>query len=311
MLGRVVLSGQNQWVQGVIEFTPPENIYSIAVGPDCSNYYNYTRYNELHYYMDKFVLAPKPDFTFKTITAIAGNACSGHYVLKAPAYGSANYQWYKDGVLIPGATAQTYTVPDKADAAGYYVANINLPYGNCLNTLPYTVSFTDLNKFSLGNDTTLCAPATKILNANWHNATSYLWNDGSINSTLSINKSGTYWVQLADENGCTKKDSINITVRGCENCRLFIPSAFTPNDDGLNDIFKATPQCEYIGLRNFDFRIYNRWGQLVFRTNDMHQGWNGMYKNEKVDQGIFVYVVNYALLQNEPLQQRGTVTVIR
>ncbi len=311
MLGRVVLSGQNQWVQGVIEFTPTVNIYSIAVGADCTNYYSYTQDNELHYYMDKFVLAPKADFAFKTITAIAGNACSGHYVLKAPPYHNATYQWYKDQVLIPGATSETLTVPEKPEAAGNYVVNVGRPYNTCLNSLPFPVNFSQLNNFTLGKDTLLCSPASITLNANDPNVTSYLWQNGSTDDTQQVDTSGLYWVRLTDEYGCVKKDSINITVRGCETCRLFIPSAFTPNDDGLNDIFKATPQCKYIGLRNFDLRIYNRWGQLVFSTNDINRGWNGMYKNEKVDPGIFLYVVNYALLQNEPLQQRGTVTVIR
>ncbi len=130
-------------------------------------------------------------------------------------------------------------------------------------------------------------------------------------TTQQVDTSGLYWVKLTDDYGCTKKDSINITVQGCENCRLFIPTAFTPNGDGLNDVFEATPQCKYIGLSNFDFRVYNRWGQLVFRSNDIHQGWNGMYKNQEVPPGVYIYVVNYSLLQNEPVQQRGTVTLIR
>ena len=64
-------------------------------------------------------------------------------------------------------------------------------------------------------------------------------------------------------------------------------------------------------LTSFDLRVYNRWGQLVFRTHDINQGWNGMYKNQEVPPGVYIYVVNYSLLQNEPVQQRGTVTLIR
>lgn len=311
MLGHVVLSGQDQWVQGAIEFTPSVNIYSIAIGPDCTNYYNYTQYNELHYYMDNFVLAPKPDFGFKTITTITGNACSRHFVLKAPPYINATYQWYKDQVLIPNAKSEIYTVPDKPEAAGNYVVNIGQPYNTCLNSLPFAVNFSSLNNFTLGNDTLLCSPASITLNAKEPSVTSYLWQNGSTDNTQQVDTSGLYWVQLTDEYGCTKRDSVNITVRGCDKCHLFIPSAFTPNGDGLNDIFKATPQCPYIGLRSFDFRIYDRWGHLVFRTHDIKQGWNGMYKNEEINQGVYIYVINYTLLQNEPLQQRGTVTLIR
>ncbi len=311
MLGRIVLSGQNQWVQGAIEFTPTVNIYSIAVGPDCTNYYNYTKYDELHYYMDNFVLAPKPDFGFKTITAVSGDSCNGHYVLKAPPYLNSTYQWYKDQVLIPGAISETYTVPDKPEAAGNYVVNIGRPYNTCLNSLPFAVNFSSLKNFTLGNDTLLCAPASITINATTPDATSYLWQNGSTDATQQVDTSGLYWVKLTDDYGCVKQDSINIKVQGCENCRLFIPNAFTPNGDGLNDVFEATPQCKYIGLSNFDFRVYNRWGQLVFRSNDINKGWNGKYKSKEVPPGVYIYVVNYSLLQNEPVQQRGTVTLIR
>jgi len=311
MLGRVILSGQDQWVQGAIEFTPSVNIYSIAVGPDCTNYYNYTQYNELHYYMDNFVLAPKPDFGFKTITAVTGNACTGHFVLKAPPYINATYQWFKDQKLIPGATSETYAVPDKSEAAGNYVVNIGRPYNSCLNSFPFAVNFSNLTNFTLGNDTLLCSPASITLTAKQPYITSYLWQNGSTVETQQVDTSGLYWVQLTDDYGCVKTDSINIKVQGCENCRLFIPSVFTPNGDGLNDVFEATPQCKYIGLKSFELRIYNRWGQLEFRTNDIHKGWNGMYKNQEVPQGVYLYVVKYSLLQNEPAEQRGTITLIR
>ena len=95
------------------------------------------------HYMDKFILAPKADFSFTTITALSGNACTGNFILKAPTHTNASYQWYKGGTAIANATLQTYAVPDNTDAAGDYQANISLPYNTCLNTLPYTVSFSD------------------------------------------------------------------------------------------------------------------------------------------------------------------------
>ncbi|HEU5053435.1 MAG TPA: gliding motility-associated C-terminal domain-containing protein, partial [Hanamia sp.] len=279
-LGTATLKGNNEWVTAAIEFTPQTNIACIGIGPDCSNhsfdpdfYYTYS----LHY-MDKLVLAPIADFSFRNITAVSGDVCNGHFVLKAPPYLNSTYQWYKDQVLIPGAKSETYTVPDKPEAEGNYVVNIGRPYNTCLNSLPFSVKFSSLKIFTLGNDTTLCEPSSITLNAKTPDATSYLWQNGSTDETQQVDSSGQYWVRLTDEYGCVKHDSINIKVQVCENCRLFIPSAFTPNGDGLNDVFETTPQCKYIGLTGFDFQIYNRWGQLVFRTNDMHKGWDGKYK---------------------------------
>jgi gliding motility-associated-like protein len=262
------------------------------------------------YFMDKFILATEKDYSFKTITAVSGSVCQEHFVLKAPVYAGAIYQWYKDGVVIPGATSEIYTVPDKDDAQGNYVANIS--YSNfCLNSLPFSVIFSELNKFTLGQDLFRCDTTTITLDAGLPTAISYLWQDGSTNPSLGVNKTGSYRVQVTDVNGCTKKDSINITIQNCEECRLFIPSAFTPNDDGLNDLFKTRPQCPNIGLQNFSLSVYNRWGQLVFMTNNINTGWDGTYKNKKLDQGVYVYLVDYSFKQSKFFQQKGTIALVR
>jgi len=261
--------------------------------------------------MDKFILAPKADFSFTTITALSGNACTGNFILKAPTHTNASYQWYKGGTAIANATLQTYAVPDNTDAAGDYQANISLPYNTCLNTLPYTVSFSDIKKFSLGNDTSTCAPAEIQLNAEWPNAQQYLWKDGTTNRTLSVHKTGTYSVQVTDNTGCSKKDLIQVTIQGCDECDLNIPSAFTPNNDGSNDIFRALPKCANIGLQRFKMRIFNRWGQTVFTSTDITKGWNGTYKRATPETGTYIYYIEYAFRQNKPLVKKGIVLLIR
>lgn len=312
-LGKIILKGNNEWVTAAIEFTPQTNIACIGVGPDCTNHaYDYNFYGAVSmHYMDKFVLAPKADFSFRTITAISGDACKGQFVLKAPPYNNATYQWYKDGALIAGATSETYTVPEKREAAGNYVVNIGQPYNTCLNSLPFPVTFSELHDFNLGNDTLLCAPATITLNAGLQTAVNYLWQDGSTQPTLLVDKTGLYWVQVTDNLGCAKKDSVKVTIEGCDKCQFFIPSAFSPNDDGLNDILHVKPQCPNIELKKFVFRIYNRWGQVVFATNDMSKGWDGKYRNKKVDQGVYIYLVDYSFKGNKIFQQKGIVTVVR
>ena len=309
-LGKVQLKGNNQWVQGVIEFTPSANISCIGVGPDCSVNPYLTGKSPM-YYMDKFVLAPKADFSFKSITAISGSVCTGNFILKAPAYPDANYQWYRNRMAIPNASSQVYVVPNVAEASGDYSANISLPYNACINTLPYTVSFSDINKFNLGNDTTVCAPTEIQLSAAWQNAQKYIWQDGSTNSTFIANKTGNYSVEVTDEYGCIKKDTIKITIQGCDECELYVPSAFTPNNDKINDIFKALPKCTNFGFQHFKLRIYNRWGQAVFTSNTIYKGWDGTYKTHPLDTGTYIYFIDYAFEQNKPLTKKGTVLLLR
>ena len=313
-LGRITLKGENEWVEGSIEFTPKTSISSIGIGADCLNHnldslYYLAASGQMHF-MDKFVLASEKDYAFKTIAAISGDACTGNFVLKAPAYAGANYQWYKDEELISGATSEIYTVPDSDDAQGSYVVNISLP-GFCMNSLPFSVIFSELRKFSLGPDIFLCDTATITLNASLRTATKYVWQDGSNDQTFTVNKSGAYWVEITDVNGCVKRDSMNVAIQNCDACSLFIPSAFTPNNDGLNDVFKVKPQCQSLGMLNYTLRVYNRWGQLVFMTNDINTGWDGTYRNKRLDQGVYVYLVDYSLKQNKLLQQKGTITLVR
>ena len=115
----------------------------------------------------------------------------------------------------------------------------------------------------------------------------------------------------AMDEGIIKKDSIDITIQNCDDCRLFIPSAFTPNNDGLNDLFKARPECSNVAMQNFSLSVYNRWGQLVFLTNDINDGWDGTYRNKRLDQGVYVYLVKYSFKQAKLRQQKGTITLVR
>jgi len=313
-LGRITLKGEHQWVEGSIEFTPKTNISSIGVGADCLNdnldsLYYLASAGQMHF-MDKFVLASKTDYAFKTITAISGDVCAGHFVLKAPSYAGAAYQWYKDGRIIPGATSQMYNVPDVDDAQGSYVVNINGP-NLCINSLPFSVIFSELIKWNLGADIFLCDTSTFTLDPQLRTAVNYQWQDGSSNSSFQVNRSGLYWVQVTDANACAKRDSLNVIIQNCADCRLFIPSAFTPNNDGLNDLFKTKLQCPNAGLQNFALRVYNRWGLLVFMTNDINTGWDGTYKNKKLDEGVYVYVVDYSFKQTPPRQQKGTIILVR
>ncbi len=199
------------------------------------------------------------DAAYKKIPTANDEAIFAYTRQKAPPYINSTYQWYKDQVLIPGATAETYTVPDKPEAAGNYVVNVGRPYNTCLNSLPFAVNFSSLNNFTLGNDTLLCSPASITLNAKTTDATSYLWQNGSTDETQQVDTSGLYWVQLTDDYGCIKKDSINIKVQGCENCRLFIPSAFTPNNDGANISWRRKFNS---GCYPFIISFYGNFSQL-------------------------------------------------
>ena len=92
---------------------------------------------------------------------------------------------------------------------------------------------------------------------------------------------------------------------------MYIPSAFTPNNDGLNDVFRALPKCANIGFQHYRMRIYNRWGQIVFTGRDILRGWDGTYKSHFLDAGTYIYYIDYAFKQNKPLSLKGTIQLVR
>ena len=116
-----------------------------------------------------------------------------------------------------------------------------------------------------------------------------------------------YKVVVRDLAGCA--DSAYIKVRIFRtNPQIFVPTAFTPNGDGLNDFFRPLA----VGISKFDyFRVFNRWGELVFQTQINELGWDGKIKGKEQGSGTFVWVVKGTDYTGKQVFAKGTVTLIR
>src|SRR5206468_11989077 len=114
--------------------------------------------------------------------------------------------------------------------------------------------------------------------------------NGTISSYVAIDQEGSYTITATDVNGCQKTFTTHIIKQNCAECEAYVPGAFTPNGDGLNDIFRAKLTCF---ASYFHCRIFDRWGKQVFESSDIRQGWDGTYKGQKMIQGAYVYIVNY------------------
>jgi len=123
-----------------------------------------------------------------------------------------------------------------------------------------------------------------------------------------------YAVDNPDLNGNTDTSLSNIA---CPNlpARIFIPNAFTPNSDSLNDVFIPEGLSVIINSeipgQKYDFRIYNRWGELIFETSDFRQGWNGKYKGALVPPGVYIYSVYAQGYNGQRFYLSGDVAVLR
>jgi gliding motility-associated-like protein len=163
-----------------------------------------------------------------------------------------------------------------------------------------------LNPVNLGEDKTLCQGDILILDATTLNA-SYLWQDGSSNSTFTVIQQGLYWVKTTIDS-CSSMDSINIIIEDCE-IKLEIPNFFSPNNDGVNDVFVPS---KIKGILSVNALIYNRWGNLVFTSDDLNIKWDGKTNNgDKVADGVYYWIVNFTDRNNNKSSKNGSITLLR
>lgn len=162
----------------------------------------------------------------------------------------------------------------------------------------------------LGKDFTMCEGNSLVLNAASCADCLYAWSTGSRISSTPVEEAGTYWLRIDNANGCSSSDTITIGQAKCH-CTLYIPNVFTPNQDGLNDLFKPLYDCN---IEDYSFRIFNRWGELLYETQEPTEGWDGRYKGGAVKQDIYSYQLSYkALISGEfqrMIYRSGKVTVL-
>jgi len=127
----------------------------------------------------------------------------------------------------------------------------------------------------------LCEEYFQMINANQKNAFGFLLDSAEKDALFSLSSPGTYLLQTFAGN-CYRKDTIEV---GTCSTKLFVPNAFTPNNDGLNDEFLPVGTQIY----NFTLTIFNRWGETVFISNDLKTGWNGA----SAQSGTYFYEITY------------------
>lgn len=137
---------------------------------------------------------------------------------------------------------------------------------------------------------------------------SYSWSTGETASSIDISQPGIYWRRTTGP--CYyRTDTFHVTQISEDEC-LWAPSAFSPNYDGINDRFNVVARCP---LQQYRINIYNRWGNLVFRSSDISEGWDGTFNGVRQDMGAYYYFVEYTPSisgQNNRLMKKGSITLI-
>jgi gliding motility-associated-like protein len=224
------------------------------------------------------------------------NLCAGVALTLDATTTGGTYNWQD------GATLATYEVT----TAGTYAVSVST---NACGAASDTVSITfeDAPTVQLINDTAICAGDVLTLDATTANAT-YLWQNGSTGATLDVSEAGTFSVAVANECG-SATDEVSIQLQDCE-CYLYMPSAFSPNKNNKNDNYGPiyNPVCNYT---DYVFKIFNRWGELVYSTGDIHTMWDGTYKGELAPIDVYAFYVEYLDSEGTEKWKKGSLTLVK
>lgn len=154
-----------------------------------------------------------------------------------------------------------------------------------------------------GNTITISASTT---------ATSYTWTPATglsatdvLNPVCSATESTTYYLTVTDANGCTNIDSVEVSVF---DPNIYMPNAFSPNNDNENDHLMPI----YFGIQElYHFRIFNRWGEKIFETNQLSSFWDGTYKNTPQPIGTYVYDIEALDFNNRKVKLSGNISLLQ
>ncbi len=161
----------------------------------------------------------------------------------------------------------------------------------------------------LGNDTTLCPSVNPILDAG-ANMAAYLWQDGKNERFHTALDQGLYWVEVKDFKGCRARDSVFIAKDpNLYSSMVFMPSAFTPDGNGINDWY---PNNQFVAIGSlYEVKLYNRWGEKIAEYFSPNSNWDGTINGNPAPEGVYVYLATWIGCDNIRRSLIGDFHVLR
>jgi gliding motility-associated-like protein len=249
--------------------------------------------------------------TDKSFTCIVKNIQIGTTVIAGN-----TYSW------LPSTGLNNPNVPQPtATKTGTYTVTVTNTSNGCKATDSIQLTMDTIRPVAdAGPDQTLVClnintTASTTLGAPSVSNYSYVWTPAELLSDPSAaqpatNNTGIYILTVTDViNGCKSKDTAVVDTEECI-CDFYIPSAFSPNNDGVNDQFYPFFNCD--NFTGYSMSIFNRWGELVFKTSDISTGWDGFFKSESQEVDSYVWVIEYFdELRNKTIMKKGVLTLLK
>lgn len=268
---------------------------TVTDGNNCSN-------------IDSILVSIKPAPIFTINPPVS--ACPADSA-KLSAGGGDVYSWQPAASLNNPNIATPKASPSNTTVYSVHITENTCNYSTILSTT-LTILPLPFVKAIKYNDIT-CSQDYSQLNAS--GALRYYWtpknslNNPNIASPIASPLIPTiYTVRGVDASGCSNYDSVYVNIDLTNKANYLMPNAFTPNNDGINDCYGI----KYWGrILELDFSIYNRWGEIVFHTNNPSECWNGMYNGVPLPSAVFVYTIKAKTICNNYVYKKGTFVLIR
>jgi gliding motility-associated-like protein len=251
-----------------------------------------------------------------TVSATKNTICAGETIgLKA--FGAPIYTWSPPAGLSATNIGNPSATPT---ASTNYKVTGSDSLGCFTDSAEVAVTVLPIPTVNAGPDVTISAGSTTTLQATASaDVSSYKWSPSLGLScadcptpTVTGGSNITYTVKVSNAANCFAQDQVQVFVT-CTGSNLFVPNTFTPNADGMNDVFYIRGKGLFAVK---SMRIYNRWGEMVFEKKDVSpnnaaDGWDGMFKGTKASSDTYVYQLEVLCNNSEFLKFNGTISLIR
>ncbi len=321
-------SGSNSWHIKNFTVTPKKDIFAIAIGPDCP--FAFDTINP-YYFLDNLILADVKEFEF--VIAPTDHPCAANFSLTIPHRDSLSYQWYRNGIALVGEQTNTYRPisegsyqilllgPRSCKLTSAYIHNIPVSETTIRDHLcegnDYSYRGKELASGGIYRDTLKTADqcdSVVVLDLKEISDTTYQYNvkifpgEHVTLGGMSFSQPTSENVLLTSSLGCDSLVHLNL-----DHYQVYIPNAFSPNNDRINDVFRIYGQDDL--RRIISLQIFDRWGGLSFAMEDqdadvLHVDWDGYNRHKQLVEGTYVYVVDLLMDDGEIHRRSGTLALI-
>jgi gliding motility-associated-like protein len=228
-----------------------------------------------------------------------------------------SYSWTPADEMLSGGSTDSPFVKPPANTT-FYVTATNLTTGcvykdsvniNVISSLQYVLATATPDTINYGDTTQLNTIYTQAASLYWNADTSFITATDIAAPSADPRETTTYTVNVTDNNGCKIQKQVTVYIERtpCKSSNLYVPNAFSPNNDGKNDVLYVRGNL----IQSMYFAVYDRWGQKMFETRDQNTGWDGTYKGKKLDPAVFGWYIEGTCEVGEKFFKKGNVTLLR